>query len=107
MAMNSYYKQQYKCSSCKTVQKHYVWSSDIETKTHTCEKEGCGATLTVEDLHDEPEVNAPAVMIKMTSPQIKADRRKRNHKHFKNEVLPSITDPDARKHHLNKIGKKS
>jgi hypothetical protein len=50
---------------------------------------------------------AGAIGPKMTKQQIVVDRKQRSRKHFKNEVLPTIQDKDARKHHLNKAGFKS
>lgn len=50
---------------------------------------------------------AGGIAPKMTREQIKADRTKRSRKHFQEHVLPTITDVDARRHHLKKQGYKS
>lgn len=36
-----------------------------------------------------------------------SERKQRNRKHFKNDVLPTIADPDAKNHHVKKLGYKS
>jgi hypothetical protein len=108
MSRNTGYYQPFFCKnfSCTISgkeQKHFVWSSEIETTVHKCSS--CKGELTFNDIPEEPEqVDAPALLGLHKDRNIK-ERRKRNHKHFLNEVLPT-QDLDTKRHHLNKMGKK-
>jgi hypothetical protein len=54
------------------------------------------------------ELNGSAAIKTPTINRIaEASRKKRNADHFRKEVLPSITDPDAKRHHIKKAGYKS
>lgn len=107
MSKSSYYPQQYECPHCHKIQKHYVWSNEVESATHECKEEECKKPLTVMDIYEEPEVQAPGIKT-MTKDRIMLDRKKRSHKHFMNEVLPSFAKgSDERRHHLKKNGYKS
>jgi predicted nucleic acid-binding Zn ribbon protein len=50
-------------------------------------------------------LSAPGIKTPTKNRYLDADRKKRNHKHFIKEVLPTL-DNDSKKHHLNKLGKK-
>lgn len=93
MANDSMYRQEYKCTECGSITKHYVWTSELETATYKCD---CGETLTVENIYDKPVVESPVLLRKMTKEQIKADRTKRSRKHFKDEILPTLSGKDQR-----------
>lgn len=104
MSRSTYYEQLYKCKVCDIVQKHYVWSDNIEHTVHCCSgKMDCRSIISVEDIYNESINTAPAVG-KMTSGQIKKDRTKRATEHFKKEVFPTINKKDkgyfAKKHNL-------
>ncbi len=102
MASDSMYEQEYKCPSCGEIQKHYVWSSELDIATHKCK---CGDVVTISDVHDKPIVETFRVGRKMDDAAIKADRRKRASLHFKNEVMPTIGGKD-KKYFEKKIYKK-
>jgi len=93
MANDSMYRQEYKCTKCGSITKHYVWTSELETATHKCD---CGETLIFENIYDAPVVETFRIGTKMTKEQIKADRTKRSRKHFKDEVLPTLSGKDQR-----------
>jgi hypothetical protein len=100
------YPQQYICPICEKVQKHYVWSNEVEKAKFQCSTEGCTSTkkLTVEDIYDEPVVEVCSIKT-MTKDRIGADRRNRSHKHFVREVLPTLPKgSDERRHHMVKNG---
>lgn len=103
MANDRMYQQEYLCPSCGRIEKHYVWTSEIETKTHIC---SCGDVVGFAEVYDKPIVESPLLLRKMTKEQIKADRTKRSRKHFKEEVLPTLSGKDQRyfnsKHRNNK-----
>jgi hypothetical protein len=108
MSKISGYYQPYICSvnECALkdkVQKHFVWSNEVETKVHKCTS--CKSELSINDIPEEPDqVDVPALIGLHFDRNIK-ERKKRNHKHFLNEVLPT-QDADTKRHHLNKMGKK-
>jgi predicted RNA-binding Zn-ribbon protein involved in translation (DUF1610 family) len=102
---NTYYKQHYTCSQCGTTQKHYVWSSEIETATHTCIS--CKSEIAVENLSDEGIKEASCqILNKLTKQEVVKDRKKRSKEHFVREVLPTINKKD-RQYFIKKHGWKS
>lgn len=104
MSRDSYYPQAYCCSkkSCGKISKHYIWTSEIEKAQHECE---CGQKLTYQHLYEEPQVDAPMILGKMTKSEIKADRRKRSQEHFKKEIMPTLNKKD-KSHFKAKFGEK-
>jgi len=87
------YRQEYKCTKCGLITKRYVWTSELETATHKCD---CGEVLTVENIYDAPVIETFRIGTKMTKEQIKAERTIRSKKHFKTEVLPTLSGKDQR-----------
>lgn len=87
------YPQEYKCTECGAITKHYVWISELETAKHEC---GCGEILTPENVYYKSTVEPPSHLRKMTKDQIKADRQKRSTDHFKREIIPTLSGKDQR-----------
>lgn len=107
MSKSSYYPLQYECPNCRRIQKHYVWSNEVEQSVHECTNEDCKESLSVSNIYEEPEVQAPGIKT-MTKDRIMLDRKKRSHNHFMREVLPTFPKgSDERRHHLKKNGYKS
>lgn len=104
MVSDSYYKQDYVCTDCQTVQKHYVWSSELETTQHTCTNKQCSSTNL--EFIEKHQVDTFQVGIKLNKSQIVADRKKRSKQHFVKEVMPTIGKKD-RQHFIKKHGWKS
>lgn len=88
MAKNTYYPQLYKCCECDHKRKEYIWSNEIQDKSFPCNLNACQGEMLP---YFEGEIDAPMVMgRKMTSDEIKADRRKRNKLHFEKEIMPGL-----------------
>lgn len=104
---DTYYPQQYKCfkelGGCDATSKHYIWASQADEARHEC---SCGKQLTYQHMY-EPEVVTyyGRVGLKMTSDQIKADRRHRSSQHFQKEIAPTLAKQD-RRHFEKKFNKK-
>lgn len=93
----------YSCTKCGNVKEVFHSISELEIPSEeTLEEITCCDRVMVQAF-----ITAPAVKTPTASHFITKDRKKRNKDHFKKEVLPSIIDKDAKKHHLNKLGIKS
>src|SRR4051812_11762673 len=100
MAKDTCYKQLCKCSNpeCNHEEGIYVWTSEVESFSRACVKCEDGFLLP----HQPEAVSAPA-LIGLHKERNLSERRVRNHKHFRNEVLPTITDRTAKQHFSKKL----
>lgn len=97
---DTYYKQDYQCSACGVISRHYIWASEGLEAIHKCK---CGAELNYTHEYEKPIVEAPMIKTPtMNRAAVFADRKKRSTEHFKKEVLPTINKADrvkfAKKH---------
>lgn len=102
MSRIQFFPENYRCTECDTVQKFYVWSDEIETKTHTCKC--CRKTLNPSDLVFEQPKEFFNIGGKLTGQQIKAERKSRSTEHFKKDILPTLSKKD-KSHFEKKLGK--
>lgn len=102
MSRVQFFPESYKCSECETVQKHYVWSDEIETKEHKCTC--CDEVLKPSDLVFEEPKESFNIGGKMTGQQVRSERKARSTEHFKKDIMPTIGGKD-RKHFEKKYGK--
>lgn len=91
------------CPKCKHQQKHYVWDSNLEKEeiqcvnNVVCKFKGVMGIITV-------EIGDTFSYIGMTPEQIKKDRKSRNSKHYKQEILPTIGRDSYSKKIFKKYG---
>jgi hypothetical protein len=97
---DTYYKQLCKCNNpeCDHEQSFYVWSSMVDNFSCDCVLCEGGKILP----YERPVVEAPA-LLGLHNERNLAQRKVRNHQHFKKEVLPTITDSVAKKHFSKKL----
>lgn len=93
----------YQCKVCKQIKEveHPMAEVGNPSEKTLQELQCCGETMV------RVYISVPSIKTPTMNRFLDQSRRKRNSDHFKKEVLPTITDPDARKHHLNKAGYKS
>lgn len=89
-----------KCEFCNSKGDLILPTGDDEGKCH------CPHNMN-EELKCMGENPSGLKVGKMTSDQIKKEKKARSHKDFVKNVLPTISDPDVRKTHLKRIGKNS
>lgn len=95
---------------------YHCFNTADREKCNTCSKDGqviadepdeydcpCNSNLLLKLMGEIPSGG----IIGLRKEQNLKQRRERNKAHFKREVLPSITDTDAKKHHFKKLGIKS
>lgn len=102
MSKSSYYPQLYGCHKCGKVQKHYVWSNEIEKTVHECTNAECKAALTVENVYEELIGEAPSIKTPTRNRVLQSSRQKRNTKHFKKEVYPTLARGSAEQKHFSR-----
>jgi hypothetical protein len=97
----------YQCPSCGTIKEDIIHSiTEINNPsketllqiTCNCEKKGVKMNLYFG--------SAPSIKTPTRNRFLHKDRKKRNHNHFKKEILPTL-DNDSKKHHFKKLGIKS
>lgn len=95
-----YYPEKYECIACGTIQKHYVWSNEVETKRFTCNNKPCEESVGIEALVVE-EIQ-PIFAIKMTTEQIKRERTQRSSEHFNKEIRPTFKKGSDEDRHFSR-----
>lgn len=94
MSRKTCYPHKYLCS-CGEIQKHYVWSDEIEEKKHKCDNKDCDKEVGYDEIQFPEEVKAPFVG-KMGKEAIRNDRTDRRLNHFKKEILPTLGSDEQR-----------
>ena len=101
--LQNYICEEESCEEKGQIQQHFVWSNEIETKTHACKF--CKCLLKIDNVFLDTERNEAPALIGLHKERNLNERRKRNHKHFLTDILPDL-DRDSKRHHLGKMGKK-
>ena len=101
MPKDTFYPQLCRCTNpeCAVENKFYLWKNSVDTFTIPCVL--CDSPML--PVFDENTTNFPAI-IGLRNDKNLAQRKVRNHNHFKKEVFPTLSDTVAKKHFSKKLG---